>query len=200
MKPLRIAAVGLGVAALVAAGVLWLQPRMANAPYRYEAVASGSASQSQPHSEPQSAAAIADAASAVPMQRMRVVATDDGAVLAEFDVASGPHGPVRMDWHARVDDPMLQLSAPLAEVQALAAVLARHRRDGVPILAWWDTSRQLQALGVQGLVFDQPIGEPLFLPARWSAAREAALRTERSYWGEADAAQRERWAVFARAL
>ncbi len=216
LNRLRVALVALGVAALAGAAALWLQQRTAPAPYRYEPVpAATGAVATTPTSIPTTTATAAATTTATagagaasqpqlqplpPLQRMRVVANDDGAVLAEFDVAAGPHGPVRMDWHARVDDPLLQLSAPLAEVQALAAVLARHRREGVPVLAWWDTSRQLQALGAGGAVFDQPIGEPLYLPARWSAARDAALRTEHAYWGSADAAQRERWGSFARAL
>lgn len=180
---LRTLLVALGLAALAAAAWLFTQQRTAPAPYRYEA-----------------AQAAADADGAAGWQTMRVVATDNQQVLAEFPVASSASGPVRMDWHAQVDDPLLQLSAPLDEVRLLAEVLARHQGAGTPVLAWWDTGRQLQVLGVGDVLFDQHLAEPLFVPARWNGQREAVLRTEQAFWGKVEARQRERFEAFSRAL
>jgi len=181
--------VGLGLLVLLAAGWLLTQYRAAPAPYHYEpqAVAAG-------------APLAADGAAPAALQTVRLVANDDQKVLAEFDVAHTAHGLVRMDWRAQVDDPLLQLSAPLAEVQSLAEVLARHQATGTPLLTWWDTGRQLQVLGVKQVVFDQHLAEPLFVPARWSAQRDAVLRAEEAFWGKVEAAQRERFQAFSRAL
>ena len=144
MTRFRKVLVGLGLLVLLAAGWLLTQYRAAPAPYHYEpqAVAAG-------------APLAADGAAPAALQTVRLVANDDQKVLAEFDVAHTAHGLVRMDWRAQVDDPLLQLSAPLAEVQSLAEVLARHQATGTPLLTWWDTGRQLQVLGVKQVVFDQ---------------------------------------------
>ncbi len=193
MSGLRKLLAAIGVLALLGAAALWLQHRAAPAPYRYERVPGAAAAAS---------AATANAAgmAAVPLQPMRVIATGNQQVLAEFEVATGGQGPVRMDWRAQVDDPLLQLPAPVDEVQALAGVLKRHRSAGTPVLAWWDVGRQLQLLGVSDLMFTQHLGAPLFLPARWRDARDAVLRTERDFWGPADATQSAAFERFTGAL
>lgn len=189
MTRFRTMLVVLGVLALLAAGWVFTQQRAVPAPYRYEPAPVASA-------EPATAEAGGDA----DWQLMRVVATDTQAVLAEFPVASTAQGPVRMDWRAQVDDPLLQLSAPLDEVRQLATVLARHRGAGTPVLSWWDTGRQLQVLGAADIVFNQHLAEPLFVPSRWSGQRDAVMRTERAFWGQAGAEQHERFETFSRAL
>ncbi len=143
------------------------------------------------------------APSATPTQlrTVQLTAAEDGRVLAEADVASAPDGPVLLDWRAKVDDPLLYLTAPRSETEALAAVLARHRAPDTPVLAWWDTSRQLRHFAGASVLFDRHLGIPLFIPARWRAERAQVLEAERAFWGEAgDAPQRAAFETFARAL
>lgn len=189
MTRFRRMLVVLGVLALLGAGWMFTQQRTLPAPYRYEPAQVAGAEAAAPGAD-----------GAAEWQTMRVVATDTQKVLAEFPVASTSQGPVRMDWRAQVDDPLLQLSAPLEEVRQLAEVLARHQGAGTPVLSWWDTGRQLQVLGASDIVFNQHVAEPLFVPARWNAQRDAVLRTEQAFWGQVEAQQRERFETFSRAL
>lgn len=168
-----------GVALLVAAAALLWRHLTAPAPYRYEPVVAPAATGEQ--------------------QRYRLVSADE-RVLAELDVAPGEHGPVLLGWRALVDDPLLHLSVPGEETQALAAVVARHRQPGVPVLAWWDSSRQLRHWGAGEMRFDQHLAKPLFVPAPWRGQREQVARIERAFWGDADAAQIAAFETFTRAL
>ena len=192
MTRLRGVLLVLGVLALLAAGALFLMQQRSTtpAPYRYERLPVADTA----------ATPAADAAQGPALERVQVIATDDQKVLAEFDVANGQDGPVRMDWRAQVDDPLLQLSAPLEEVRELADVLKRHHAAGTPVLSWWDTGRQLQVLGTADVLFNQHLAQPLFVPARWNQQRDAVLRTEQAFWGEVDNQALKRFDTFTRAL
>lgn len=165
---------------VVASSLLW---KHLNAPALYRYV-----EQPQAASTPQS-------------RTLQVVSTADEQVLAEVEVATGPEGPVLLSWRARVDDPMLYLPAPRDETQALAAIVAKHRKPGVPVLAWWDTSRQLRHWGGGDMLFDQHLAVPLFVPKAWGAQKGQAARVEQAFWGDAAAAdQRKAFEAFAQAL
>jgi len=180
---LRLLALLLGLALLALAALTAWQSFGAAAPYRYVELRAATAG------EPRT---------------VQVIATAGERLLAEADVVSAPDGPVLLDWRARVDEPMLHLRAPREETQALAAVLARHRAPDTPVLAWWDTSRQLRHWGAGAMHFDRPLGVPVFVPRDWSAQRARVAEVERAYWGDAadaaDAAQRAGFQTFARAL
>lgn len=173
-----------GLALLLgAAGLLWTA-LTAQAPYRYVEAATSAPAKAVSAGRP-----------------FAVIAEEDGSVLAHADVASGTHGAVLVGWRAEVDDPLLYLPVPPEETQRLAAVLARHRSPEVPLLAWWDTSRQLQHWGAGEVFFDRHLGIPLFVPERWRAQQRQIAQVEQAFWGDAaDASQRAAFAVFTRAL
>jgi hydroxylamine oxidation protein HaoB len=177
---LRLLSWALGALLLAAAAALAWRTLAAPAPYRYELQAT-------------------PVGAADGIQTVRVL-DGDGALLAEAEVARDAHGPLLLQWHARVDDPLLYLNVPGAETQALAQVLARHRQPGMAVLAWWDTSRQLRHWGAGEMRFDQHLARPLFVPQRWHGQQRQVLRAERDFWGTADAAQLEAFDTFARAL
>lgn len=139
------------------------------------------------------------AASADGVQQVKLIDAED-KVLAVADVAAGGHGRVLLDWRAQVDDPLLYLSVPAEETKALAPVVARHRQAGMPVLAWWDSSRQLRHWGAGDVRFDQHLARPLFVPERWRGRRERVARSERAFWGGADQAQLAAFETFALAL
>lgn len=170
----------LGAAALLLGGQL-----IAPAPYRY-APAQGTVP----------AAAIAD----LQPRSMQLVSAEDGSVVADFAVVAGSSGPVLVDWRARVDDPLLYLPSGPDEVKALAAAIERHVDAGTPILAWWDTSRQLRLWTTRDVVFDAHLAMPLFVPTAWQTAGRKLARVETAFWGERDATAEARFAAFADAL
>lgn len=134
-------------------------------------------------------------------QVLQVLAAENERVIAEAEVVADPRGPILLAWRAKVDEPMLYLPVPKEETQALAAVVARHRAQGTPVLAWWDTSRQLRHWGGGEMLFDQHLGVPLFVPQPWLGQRERVVQVERSFWGGAmDPRQKGAFENFARAL
>ncbi|MCG3190057.1 MAG: hypothetical protein LKCHEGNO_02658 [Burkholderiaceae bacterium] len=95
------------------------------------------------------------------------------------------------------------MSVPADETQALAKVVARHRKPGMAVLAWWDTSRQLRHWGAGEMRFDRHLAQPLFVPQRWRGQQRQVMRVEREFWGAdaaPDAAQAAAFDSFARAL
>ncbi len=181
-----------GLALLALAAATWWRHAQAPAPYRYVDAAPAAAA---------SAPSVAASASA-PLRTLQVVATADDRLVAEAEVAAAPDGsPVLLSWRAKVDDPLLYLPAPKEEAQALAAVLARHRGAATPVLAWWDTSRQLRHWGGGEMRFDRHLGLPLFVPPTWAARKDRVADVERAFWGGAgDGSQRQAFEAFAGAL
>ena len=163
------------------------------APYRYELGAEMT---------------VAELATLLPpgttVRSARVLAPGQSRALAQVGLAETAQGPVLLDWQALVDDPFLTLLPPLAETTALAPVLARHVPGNATVLAWWDLSRQIRLLTDAGVVFSEPLGEPLFVPARWREQADTVAGVERAFWQMPDAdvlrAERERFDVFVAAL
>lgn len=168
----------LGAALLAASAALLWRYLATPPPYRYEPV---------------------PAAAAGSMQQFKVIGADD-SVLAEAEVAPHDQGPVLLGWRAQVDDPLLHLSVPAEETRSLAPIVARHREPGMPVLAWWDSSRQLRHWSAGEVRFDRHLARPLFVPERWRGQREQVARIERAFWGEADAGQLAAFETFTRAL
>jgi hydroxylamine oxidation protein HaoB len=166
-------------AALLAASAALLWRTFATPPaYRYEPVPAGAAGG---------------------MQQVKVIGADD-SVLAEADVVPHEQGRVLLGWRAQVDDPLLHLAVPADETKALAPIIARHRQPGMPVMAWWDSSRQLRHWGAGEVLFDRHLAKPLFVPERWRGQREQVARIERAFWGQADAGQLAAFETFTRAL
>lgn len=137
------------------------------------------------------------------VRRASLQAAEQSSSLASLDIAETPAGPVLLNWQARVDDPFMTLSVPPQDVVALAGVLKRHVHAQSKVFAWWDTSRQIKALGGLDLRFDRHLGLPLFLPAHWSGQRANIEKIERGFWaadGHDASDEREQFRRFALAL
>lgn len=148
--------------------------------------------------------ALAAVQPALTVRHATVVSDDSALPLAELQVAESTAGPVLLDWRARVDDPFLTLTVPPADVTALAEVLQRHVPPERTVLAWWDSSRQFGLLAKVNAAFDQHLGTPLFVPARWRASRASVEAIEQAFWrggeGGTLASEQERFQQFADAL
>lgn len=193
LKARRLAGLGAIVAGLVmltgAAVVTW-QAVTPGPLYDYQLEAARTDQDTEP-----------GATRAMPLRKGSVVDQEHGRRLAEFEVADSPGGPVLMSWTALVDDPFLKLLAPLEEVRDLAGVLQRHVKDGTQVLAWWDTSREFHHLAGVSVVFDQNLGQPLFVPAAWRPWRSNVETIEQRFWNIADdRTQHDHFQDFADAL
>ena len=137
------------------------------------------------------------------VRRASLQSAEQASSLATLDIAETAAGPVLLNWQARVDDPFMTLAVPPQDVVALSGVIKRHVPAQSRVFAWWDTSRQINALGAIDFMFDRHLGLPLFLPAHWSGQRANIEKIESGFWaGDARDAtdERERFRQFARAL
>jgi hydroxylamine oxidation protein HaoB len=91
--------------------------------------------------------------------------------------------PVMIGWENHVDEPMLFLDSKLSELSILAPAISKHMPKDAAILAWWDTSRQIQLLTGLEPVFTSHHSEPLIMPMVWKPRTEAITKYERDFWG-----------------
>ena len=187
-----LAAMVAGVGLLAGAAVVTWKTFHPEPLYRYELAAAD-----------QTADAVGDDGKPS-LRHGRVVAMDSDRELATFEMAESASGPVLMKWSPRVDAPFLSLVPDPDEVGELAAVLARHVPEDRPVLAWWDTSRQLQQFAPVTALFDQHLSQPLFVPAAWKAGADQVRATESAFWqGESatvEPADQQQFQDFADAL
>lgn len=192
-RALSTAAIVGGVALVGLAGVLVWQHATAPPVYRYvmgDAV---------PAAELGPLAALGE--QHLNVRRATVMSNDHPTALADLEVAQSASGPVLVKWQARIDDPFLTLLPPPGDIGALAAVLKRHVPKDAVVLAWWDSSRQLQMLSGVDVAFDHHLGTPMFVPKRWQASRASIQDIEREFWKSGDVAQEQaRFGRFAEAL
>ncbi|TEA78988.1 hydroxylamine oxidation protein HaoB [Allopusillimonas ginsengisoli] len=187
-----VLAIAVGLLLLLVSAWLWFQITAAGPPYHYVMDETGQDAVETVHST----------TGALPLRTGKVMAASQGEVLAHFATASSTSGPVLMRWQPTVDDPFLHLQPALSEVTALAEVLDRHVAADTPVLAWWDVSRQLRVLSDRvPLVFDAPLGGPLFVPTAWRAWQSQVEHLEASFWGAPEGVNAQtRFNRFAQAL
>lgn len=190
-RALSTAAIVGGLALMGLAGMLVWQHATAPPVYRYVMGEAVPAAELGPLGE----------LAQVSVRRATVMSVDHPTALADLEVAQSPAGPVLVKWQARVDGPFLTLLPPASDVAALAAVLKRHVANDAVVLAWWDSSRQLQMLSGVDVAFDQHLGLPIFVPTQWRASRSSIEAIEREFWKSGDVAQeRARFERFVDAL
>ncbi|MCC7414380.1 MAG: hydroxylamine oxidation protein HaoB, partial [Gammaproteobacteria bacterium] len=120
--------------------------------------------------------------------------------LATVDLGRADDGtPVLLEWHSALAEPLITVTAPLAEVLALADAVAGHAGDDASVLAWWDTSRRLALFGGVDVRFRDNLARPLLLPAAWESRRSAARTVEAKLW-QIDGNQTDDFDVFLDAL
>lgn len=113
----------------------------------------------------------------------------------------GQGAPVLLDWENRTSELLISLDSKLSELAALSAAVNKHAPKDAVILAWWDTSRQVNLLSGRDTLFKSHIAEPLIVPVVWRDRREAIGKYENAFWGAAPSEEeRRRFQRFADAL
>ncbi len=90
--------------------------------------------------------------------------------------------PVMVGWENHVGEPIMFLDTKLSELSILAPAISKHMPKDAAILAWWDTSRQIQLLTGLNPIFTSHLCEPLMMPMVWKPRTEAILKYERDFW------------------
>ncbi|MCG3201488.1 MAG: hypothetical protein NFCOHLIN_01358 [Gammaproteobacteria bacterium] len=136
------------------------------------------------------------------LKKYEVRADSAGKPVATALVAAkGGGAPVLLSWENSTAEPVLRLGPAVGELTTLAAAVARHAPGQSRILAWWDTSRQLQLLAGSNVVFEENLVAPLLLPPPWRAAEKSIVSLERDFWRAPASARTERqFAEFADAM
>ncbi len=125
----------------------------------------------------------------------------DEPVAVAYLARRGNTKPVMLAWENHTGEPMVFVDSKLSELTVLAPAIAKHMPKDAALLAWWDTSRQIQLLTGLETVFTSHLSEPLIMPSLWRPRIEAIEKYERDFWGStASAEERGKFQRFADAL
>jgi len=163
-----------GILLLVWFAWLWFNP--GPAPYRYQLSEEGPVSQF-----PQLGL---EAWPDLTLARFEVYTEGVDQPLATGHTAKrGQGAPVLLDWENRTSELLVSLDGKLSELAALSAAIAKHAPKDALILAWWDTSRQVNLLSGRDTLFKSHIAEPMIVPVVWRDRMEAISKYENEFWG-----------------
>src|SRR4029079_17479658 len=125
----------------------------------------------------------------------------DQPVAVAHLASRGNAKPIMLVWENRTGEPMVFVDGKLSELTALASAIAKHVPKDAAILAWWDTSRQIQLLTGYETIFKSQLAEPLIMPPLWRPKIEAIKKYEREFWATpASADESRKFQRFADAL
>ena len=154
-----------GILLLLWFGWLWFNP--GPAPYRYQLVTEGGIDQFPQLGLPTGIDPD------LKLAQYEVHAEGIDQPLALTHTARRGTGPlVRLDWENHTSELLVTVDNKLSELAALSVAIAKHAPKDALILAWWDTSRQINLLAGRDTLFTTRIGEPLIVPTPW---RERSL-------------------------
>ena len=153
--------------------VLWFEP--GPAPYHYQLVEEGGVDKF-PKLELSAWPDLSITKQEVHVEGM------DKPVASAYLGRRGNTKPMMLGWENHVGEPIMFLDTKLSELSILAPAISKHMPKDAAILAWWDTSRQIQLLAGLNPIFTSHLCEPLMMPMVWKPRTEAILKYERDYW------------------
>jgi hydroxylamine oxidation protein HaoB len=124
-------------------------------------------------------------------QEVRVEGMDQPLALA-YLARRGNAPPVMLNWENQSGEPVVFLDGKMSEVTALAKAITKYVPKEATVLAWWDTSRQIQLLTGNETVFTSHLGKPQITPSIWRAKSEGIEKYEREFWGAPASAEESR--------
>jgi hydroxylamine oxidation protein HaoB len=124
-------------------------------------------------------------------QEMHVEGMEE-PIAAAYVARRGNAKPVMLAWENHVGEPMFFPDSKLSELSFLAPAITKHMPKDAAILAWWDTSRQIQLLTGLETVFTSHLSEHLIIPMVWQPRTEAIAKYERNFWGSVPSVEEKR--------
>ncbi len=116
---------------------------------------------------------------------------DAGKPLAILHVGARERddiGPVLLDWRNQINEPLITITPPIAELSNLAAAVDKHLPEEAVVLGWWDTARRLELLTDIDTPFGENLAQPLLIPEIWRSRRKSIEEVERRFWRIRDGA------------
>ena len=171
---------------------LWFTP--GEAPYQYQLIKEGEAKQF-PELELEHWPDLM-----ISKYEIRTTGIDKPLAQAYFG-RRGQGYPVMLNWSNHTAEALIGLDRKPSELTTLAEVIGKHATPESVILAWWDTSRQIQLLTGRNTLFKTPLYEPLIVPSLWQENQKAILNYEQQMVTEkASETEREQFKQFSEAL
>ena len=104
----------------------------------------------------------------------------------------GQGAPILLDWENRTSELLVSMDSKLPELAALSAAINKHAPKDALILAWWDTSRQINLMSGRDTLFKSHLAEPPIVPVVWRDRMEAIGKYENEFWGAAPSEEEQR--------
>jgi hydroxylamine oxidation protein HaoB len=171
---------------------LWLKPEPA--PYRYQLVEEGGVGKF--------AGLGLEAWPELKIGKYEVrVESVDKPIAVAYRATRGDAQPVLLNWENHISEPVGYVDSKITDLAVVSTALAKHVPKGAVVLAWWDTSRQVQLLAGCNTLFTSHLGEPLIAPSHWREL-DATIKTyEQEFWGaQTTEGERRKFQRFADAL
>lgn len=172
---------------------IWLMLTPDTAPYRYQQVTTGKASEF-PELELEAWPDLT-----ISQYNVRIEETEKPIAQAWFGQREGQPR-VLLDWKNQAGEPVLALDRKVSELSALAAAIDKYAPRDALLLSWWDTSRQLALLTGRDVLFHTPLYEPLIIPPEWRPHTQAILAYESEQTAPADPREQELFQRFTQSL
>lgn len=103
----------------------------------------------------------------------------------------GDNAPVLVNWENYTNELLIAIDQKPSELSALATAISKHAPKDALILAWWDTSRQINLLSQRDTLFTSHLVEPLIIPDVWQARKDSIYAYEEKFW-QSEGSEKER--------
>ncbi len=122
--------------------------------------------------------------------------------VAEVHLAKrGETPPILLSWDNHTSELLTSVDSKSSELITLVTAITKYAPEDATILAWWDTSRQVQLLAGRDTLFPSHHGEPMIIPSFWRERSDTIKKYEQEFWGApAPAEERRKFQRFADAL
>lgn len=168
----------------------WLSP--APAPYQYELETTGKAAQF-PELELEDWPDLT-------LNKYKVLVTGIDKPIAHVTTAQrGDNSPIRINWQSHTSELIIAVDKKPSELPGLADAISKHASEDALIVAWWDTSRQINLLTELDTLFTEHLSEPLIIPTQWQDQSDAIRNYENKFWQSSET-QQQQFQQFADAL
>ncbi len=125
----------------------------------------------------------------------------DKPIAAAHLAKRGEMPPILLNWKNHTSTLLTSVDSKSSELSTLVTAITKYTPENATILAWWDTSRQVQLLTGRDTVFPSHHGEPMIIPSFWRERSDTIKEYEQEFWGApAPAEERRKFQRFADAL
>jgi hydroxylamine oxidation protein HaoB len=125
----------------------------------------------------------------------------DKPIAVAYRATRGDAPPVLVSWENLISEQVGSIDTNLSDLTTVATEITKHVPKDAVVLAWWDTSRQVQLLTGSDTLFTSYLGEPMIAPSHWKERDDTIKKYEQEFWGApASDGESRKFSLFADAL